>query len=64
MKRTLLNSTLDKTPEVALEVPYRPSTNEEADVHVTSDSDSRAQSSDSDAGQNSNRTSKLEVFAT
>jgi hypothetical protein len=54
MKRTLLNSTLDKTPEVALEVPYRPTTNEEADVHVTSDSD---------AGQNSNKTSKLEVSA-
>jgi hypothetical protein len=63
MKRTLLNSTLDKAPEVVLEVPYRPSVNEEAGGHSPACVDSRAQPGDPDASHTSNKTSKLEVSA-
>jgi hypothetical protein len=63
MKRTLPNSTLDKAPEVVLEAPYRPSTNDEADVHVTARSDSLTQPGDPDADHTSNKTGKLRVSA-
>jgi hypothetical protein len=59
--RTLPNSTLDKAPEVVPEVSYRPSTNKEADVHLTARSDSRAQLGGTDGDHISNKTGKLRV---
>jgi hypothetical protein len=61
MKRSWLTSPLDKAPEAVPEVPYRPSTNEEAGGHSTGRLDSRAQPGDPGAGHNIKETGKLEA---